>query len=85
MYLHVGQSVVIHEDDIVGIFDLDNTSESKWTKRLLSEAEKEGRIVNASGDLPRSFVLSRLGMVYLSQISSATLKERADNSIEALS
>ncbi len=85
MYLHVGQSVVIHEDDIVGIFDLDNTSESKWTKRLLFEAEKEGRIVNASGDLPRSFVLSRLGMVYLSQISSATLKERADNSIEALS
>ena len=84
MYLHVGGNIVIHEDDIVGIFDLDNTTEGKWTKRLLSEAEREGRIVNAASDLPKSFVLSRLGMVYLSQLSSATLKQRADNMIEYL-
>ena len=82
MYLHVGNNIVIHEDDIVGIFDLDNTTEGKWTKRLLSEAEREGRIVNASPDLPRSFVLSRLGMVYLSQLSSQTLKQRAEAVID---
>ena len=41
MYLYLGGNILIHEEDIVGIFDLDNTSWGKWTRRLLSEAEKE--------------------------------------------
>ncbi|MBR1842087.1 MAG: DUF370 domain-containing protein [Oscillospiraceae bacterium] len=76
MYLYLGGNILIHEEDIVGIFDLDNTSWGKWTRRLLSEAEREGRIVNSSNDLPRSFVLSRSGLVYLSVLSTETLRQR---------
>ncbi|MBQ4427416.1 MAG: DUF370 domain-containing protein [Oscillospiraceae bacterium] len=76
MYLYLGGNIIIHEQDIVGIFDLDNSSESKWTRRLLSEADREGRIVSSADELPRSFVLSRTGLVYLSVLSTETLRQR---------
>ena len=82
MYLHLGQAVVVPEGEIVGIFDLDNASWSPRTRRFLEKAEREGRVVNAASDLPRSFVVCRKGkgeqVVYLSQLSSATLKGRAE-------
>ena len=83
MYLHLGQSVVVHQKDILGIFDLDNTSYSFRTRKFLEKAEKEGRVTAVFDDLPKSFVLcqDRSGktMVYLSQLSSATLRGRAEN------
>ena len=82
MYLHLGQSVVTPYRDIIGIFDLDNASWSHLTRSFLERAEREGRVVNAASDLPRSFVVCREGkgeqVVYLSQLSSATLKGRAE-------
>ena len=83
MYLHLGQAVVVPERDIIGIFDLDNASWSPRTRRFLERAEKEGRVVNAASDLPKSFVLRQKrdgsSAVYLSQLSSATLKGRAES------
>ena len=82
MYLHLGQSVVVSAEDILGVFDLDNASWSPRTRRFLERAEKEGRVVNAASDLPKSFVLrqkrDKTSLVYLSQLSSATLKGRAE-------
>ena len=34
MYLHIGASVVIPEQDVLGIFDLDNTTSSRITRNL---------------------------------------------------
>ena len=52
-------------------------------RSFLERAEKEGRLVNVSDDLPRSFVLCarREGppVVYLCQLSAATLLRRAEN------
>lgn len=82
MYLHLGQAVVVPEEEIIGVFDLDNASWSPRTRQFLERAEKEGRVVNAASDLPRSFVLRQKrdgkSTVYLSQLSSATLKGRAE-------
>lgn len=83
MYLHIGQNVVIPFRDVMGLFDLDNTSSSRLTRAFLERAEREGRLVNVSDDLPRSFVLCSGGggppVVYLSQLSAATLLRRAEN------
>ena len=83
MYLHLGQSVVVPFHDIIGIFDLDNTSSSRHTRAFLERAEKEGRVVSVTGDLPKSFALCQRGreapVVYLSQLSSTTLKGRIEN------
>ena len=87
MYLHLGQSVVVPHQEILGIFDLDNTSWAYKTREFLERAELEGRVVSVSGELPRSFVLVGEGTkpptVYISQLSSATLLSRAErNSFE---
>ncbi|WP_040195453.1 extracellular matrix regulator RemB [Candidatus Soleaferrea massiliensis] len=79
MYLHLGQDTVVKKADIIGIFDIENTSVSKSTKEYLRAAEKLGRVVNVSEELPKSFVVcGRNGKVtvYISQISCATLKKR---------
>ena len=85
MYLHIGQNVVVPFGDVVGLFDLDNTSSSHLTRSFLERAEKEGRLVNVSDDLPKSFVLCRpeggQPTVYLSQMSSAALSRRLEQNL----
>ena len=86
MYLHLGQNVVVPGALVVGIFDLDNTTGSKITKEFLSMAEKAGRIVSVSDELPNSFIVCDEGAprgagqpditIYLSQLSSQTLLKR---------
>jgi len=79
MYLHLGQSVVVPEADVIGIFDLDNTTGSHITRKFLGDAEKAGCVVNVSDELPRSFIVSGKDKeikVYLSQLSPQTLLKR---------
>ena len=82
VYLHLGQSIVVPYEAVLGIFDLDNASWSHRTRAFLEKAEREGRVVLATEDLPRSFVLvdSRWGepVVYISPLSSATLAGRME-------
>ena len=83
MYLHLGNDIAVRKQEIVAIFDLDNTSQSALTRRYLSAAEKSGSVVNAAGDeLPKSFVVcAREGQqtVYLSQLNSSTLLRRSES------
>lgn len=78
MYLHLGNNYVIPERNIIGIFDMDNTTVSKHTRNLLNIAEKQGKVVTVSSDLPKSFVLCNDGTVYLCQISPSALAGRAE-------
>lgn len=80
MYLYLGQETVISTDDIVGIFDLENTSTSRITKAFLASAQKSGQIREVSPEIPKSFVVCKIRgeiIIYLSQISPATLKKRS--------
>lgn len=79
MFLHLGQYTVVKTDEIVGIFDIDNTTVSKHTRKYLSEAEKQGKVVNVSYELPKSFVVCNKNgneKVYISQLSPTTLIKR---------
>ncbi len=80
MYLHLGSDIVVPTKSIIGIFDIENTSVSKSTKEFLYNAEKTGKVIYVSTDLPKSFVISKQKdnfLVYISAISAATLKKRA--------
>jgi len=80
-YLHLGKGTLVRDDEILGIFDLDITSQSHLTRKFLSMAEKAGQVLNAAEDLPKSFVLCRRDgqiRVYLSQMASSTLLRRAE-------
>ncbi len=80
MYIHLGNNIMLPTSEIIGIFDIENTSISKRTRDFLSRAEKEGRVITISYDLPRSFVIAGKNntdyKVYISQISSSTLLKR---------
>ncbi len=82
MYIHIGQNVVIPSDSVVGIFDIDNTTQSHITRAFLNGAENKGQIVNVSDDIPKSFILcieNGNRTVYLSQLASSTLLKRSEN------
>jgi hypothetical protein len=79
MYLHLGGDVIVRTEDIVGIFDLENTTAGANTRKFLALAEKAGRVVNVTDELPRSFIVTQSdgqSRVYIAQISPATLKKR---------
>ncbi|NCB52474.1 MAG: DUF370 domain-containing protein [Clostridia bacterium] len=81
MYLHLGQNVVVPEASVIGIFDIDNTTQSHITRAYLNRAEKAGLVINISDDIPKSFVICEENgkrTVYLSQLSSATLLKRSE-------
>ena len=85
MYIHLGGEVAVPRKSVVGIFDLDNTTWSKHTRRFLTLQEKARRVINISQDIPKSFVLCEEDgavIVYISQLSSQTLLKRfEDNSL----
>ncbi len=81
MYLSIGNDMAVRERSIIGIFDLDNTTCSKVTKKFLRVAEKNGQVIAAGDELPKSFILTEeFGMerVYLSQFSSQTMEKRME-------
>jgi hypothetical protein len=80
MYVHLGSSVVIPQEEILGVFDLDNTTSSRITRDFLTQAQHRDQVVSVGEDLPKSFLLCRTKTgetkVYLSQLSPATLQKR---------
>ena len=83
MYVRIGQTEIVPEKRIIGIFDLDNTSYSKITRKFLAEAEKESVVITVGEELPRSFILCdhpyHRQIVYLSPLSSQTLYKRMES------
>ena len=79
MYVGIGGDMAVRDRSIIGIFDLDNTTTSRHTRRFLSEAAQHGVVIDVSGELPKSFVLTQeLGMerVYLTQFNTAAIDRR---------
>ena len=83
MYLHLGQNEIVSDHRIIGIFDLDKCSSGKRTREYLSRAEEAGVVLDVSGDIPKSFVVCdhpyHPQIVYLSQLTTSTLKNRAES------
>lgn len=80
MYKNLGNNTVIKEKEIIGIFDIDNTTVSARTRKFLEIAQKSGNIILTSNELPKSFVVASKEKgekrVYVSQLSPATLSKR---------
>ena len=79
MYVPIGDDMEVRENSIIGIFDLENTSCSKHTRNFLKQAEENGQVITVTGDLPKSFLMTReYGMtrLYLLQWNSRTMEKR---------
>lgn len=76
MYLTLGKEAVIPENTVLGVFDLDTSTQSPISREFLSQAEKRGQVMNTAEDLPISFFLCedrKKTLIYLSQSSSRTV------------
>lgn len=80
-FLHIGQNVMLEDKRIIGIFDLDITSQSKVTRQFLNMAEEEGVVLDACEDIPKSFLVCdhpyHRQIVYISQLNTQTLLKRS--------
>ena len=82
MYLHLGNDVVVSKSDILAIFDMDNTTISKRSRKFLTMAQQSDSVIDITDDLPKSYIVTEsLGVVnvYISSVSSKTLYKRWKN------
>lgn len=79
MYLHIGNNYSVDIREVVGIFDIENTTVGKCTKKLLEYAEKNHLCVYTSYEMPKSFIITMKNgteQLYISQLSAYTLRKR---------
>lgn len=79
MYLNIGTEVLIKDNDILGIFDLDNTTVGKSTREYINTAEKNGECVTISyEELPKSFIVTanKKRKIYISPLNTSTIFKR---------
>ena len=79
MYLQIGTEDFIKTEDIIGVFDLDNTTVNKATRDYLNEAQKADVVKTVTFDLPKSFIVTEENgqrKVYISALNTATIYKR---------
>ena len=85
MYIHIGQDTVIVDEEIIGIFDMENTTVMKSTVDYLNKAEKDGSVNNvAPFELPKSFVVTNTKKgkkIHISPVSVGTILKRIESKI----
>lgn len=77
MFLHLGSDIVVALDDIISINDY-KSFRSVVNREFIKKTKTKNSIIDISENDPKSFVVTK-SKVYLSAISSLTLKKRADN------
>jgi hypothetical protein len=83
MYLHLGRDIVVNLNDVIGIFDMDNTTVARSSREFLTRVQERGNVIDVTDELPKSYIVVQNGYetkVYISSISPATLLKRAKSS-----
>ena len=80
MYLHTGNGYSVKISNILGIFDIENTTtDGRYTREYLERAEKEKRCIYTTSEMPKSFIVAVEDVkekVYISQLAVSTLRKR---------
>ncbi len=83
MFIHIGQDTVVIDKEIIGIFDMDNTTVMKKTIDYLNNSEKEKSVINvAPFELPKSFIVCQTPKgkrIYISPVSVGTILRRIES------
>ena len=79
MFIYLGENTVISANEIVAMINLDNSNTAEFTREFFGISQKKGEVVTINNELPRSAVICEKDgkkTVYISQISTSTLKQR---------
>ena len=77
MFLHVGADVVVSLKKVIAILDLRTATAAVATREFVELCRNDKVVLDISGGEPKSLVLTERE-IYLSPISSLTLKKRSD-------
>lgn len=87
MFIHIGHDTVIIDKEIIGVFDMDNTTTMKKTIDYLNNAEKCKQVKNvAPYELPKSFIVCQTSagkVIYISPVSVGTILKRIEQAKSA--
>lgn len=82
LYLYIGQNELLRAESVVGIFDIDHCTADKRSRDFLRRADADGLVIDASGQLPRSFIVCthpyHPQIVRLSPLSASALASRPE-------
>lgn len=78
LFVHLGKNTVIRSDHIVVIIDWDTLLESETNRLYLDRARENQKVKDIAEGQPHSVVVTT-NAIYLSTVSSTTLKRRAEN------
>jgi len=81
MFLHLGADTVIPLADVIAITDLKSVR-SSINRHFIDHKREKKQVIDISSNNPKSFIVTDK-VVYLSAISSLTLKKRAGSFPEA--
>ncbi|MCG0238461.1 MAG: DUF370 domain-containing protein [Firmicutes bacterium] len=76
MFLHLGADVVVSLKEVISILDLRTAGKAEATREFLQACRAQNRVVQIADGEPKSVVVTDRH-VYLSPISSLTLKKRS--------
>lgn len=83
MFIHIGHDTVIIDKEIIGVFDMENTTVMKKTIDYLNNAEKMKKVRNvAPFELPKSFIVCEEPsgtVIYISPVSVGTILKRIES------
>ncbi len=74
MYLHIGNSKIVFNNEVIGIFNL-SSSDNQVNNKVLKNASFEAVNNTTGNDRPRSFIVTDAN-VFVSPISPLTLSKR---------
>ncbi|NLW45986.1 MAG: DUF370 domain-containing protein [Firmicutes bacterium] len=77
MFIHLGGDKLINSKSLVAILNADSVLGANSSKEFLKTAQEEGFIANLDQEEYKSIVITDKD-IYLSPISSLTLRKRAD-------
>lgn len=77
MFLHLGSDIAVAIDDVISINDY-KSFRSVINREFIKKMRSKKKIIDVSDQKPKSFIVTA-SKVYLSAISSVTLKKRAEN------
>ena len=80
MFLYLGGDVTVRSNEVVGIFDIEECSVSRTTADFLNSSQKNGKIVNVSEEMPKSFIVTQ-NKTYISNVSCHTINKRGKKRI----
>ena len=77
MFIHLGGDTLVNASGIIAIINIENTVNNNINKEFFKTAQEEGFIRKINDDEKYNSMIITDRLVYLSPISSVTLKKRA--------